>query len=328
MPMTGPATAARRWLAPLILLLAAAVPAAQADGIVTVGTDDHTGAYYRGGGGLCALVNEGRAEHRMRCRVTSTAGSAENIDALRRGEWALGFASGDIARDALQGSGAFTGDGEFGGLRVVTALNHETVTIVARDGAGIGGIRDLAGKRVNIGSAGSTQRAMMSALMAVLGWAEEDFGDTRSLSQADQVTAFCNGELDAVLFVTSHPGRGVRNALDCGGSLVPVEGAAVNRMVGGRDPYSSAAIPAGTYPGENDDIPTYSVVTLLLSSTNTPRGDIHEVTTALFDNLERFRDWHPAFADLDATAMVERTRAAGIPLHPGAEMYFRENGLW
>ena len=314
----------------LLGLLAAgllAVSPVQADSIITVGTDDHTGAYYRGGGAICALINEGRAEHRMRCRVTSTAGSTENIDALRAGRWALGFASGDIATDAASGSGVFANRSAFSGLRVVTALNHETVTIVARGDAGIDSVRDLSGQRVNIGAPGSTQRAIMGGLIDVLGWSEEDFEDSRSLTQGEQVSAFCDGELDAVLFVTSHPSRGVGDVLACGGVLVPIEGAAVNRMVGNRDPYSSAAIPAGTYSGENADIPTYSVVTLLLSSTNTSRETVYEVTRALYAGLDRFREWHPAFADLDRTGMIERTRDAGIPLHPGAEMYFEDEGL-
>lgn len=326
MPMSGRLTSICRCL-PLCALLAAGSPAALADSVITVGTDNHTGAYYRAGGGICSLVNAGRSEHRMRCRVTSTDGATANIDALRQGRWALGFASGDVARDARQGSGVFGDTGEFSGLRVVTALNHETVTVVARNGSGIDHIRDLAGQRVNIGAEDSTQRALMTGLMNTLGWGMGDFADTRGLTQGDQVNAFCDGELDAILFVTSHPSRDVRTSLDCGGSLVPVSGTAINSMISDRDTYTSAAIPGGTYPGENSDIETYSVVTLLLSSTNTARSVIHEVTAAIYDGLDEFRGWHPAFADLDITGMVERTRDSGVELHPGAELYFDDNDL-
>ncbi len=325
MPMTG-LRGLCRYLS-LGLLLFAAPLAVQADSIITVGTDDHTGAYYRGGGGICSLVNASRSEHRMRCRVTSTAGAADNIEALRRGRWELGFASNDIARDALQGSGAFSGDGDFTGLRVVTALDHETVTIVARAAAGVDGVRDLEGLRLNIGPAGSTQRAVLSGLMQVLGWAEGDFADTRSLTQTEQVDAFCNDELDAVMFVSSHPSRDVRDSLRCDGELVAIEGAAVNRMIRDRDTYSSAAIPGGIYDGVTEDVPTYSVVTLLLSATHTDQQTIYEVTRALYEGLADFRGWHAAFEELDTTSMVERTRASGIPLHPGAEAYFEDNDL-
>lgn len=326
MPTTGRLIAACRCL-PLYALLALASPAALANGVITVGTDDHTGAYYRAGGGICSLVNAGRSEHRMRCRVTSTEGATANIDALRRGRWALGFASGDVARDARQGAGVFGDSGEFSGLRVVTALNHETVTVVARNGAGIDHVRDLAGQRVNVGAADSTQRALMTGLMNTLGWGMSDFADTRTLPQGEQVEAFCDGELDAILFVTSHPSRDVRTSLDCGGSLVPVSGTAINSMINDRDTYTAAAIPGGTYTGENSDIETYSVVTLLLSSTNTARNVIYEVTAAIYEDLDAFRGWHPAFADLAIPGMVGRTRDSGIELHPGAELYFDENDL-
>lgn len=311
-----------------MLLLVAVAATAHAEGIIVVGTDDHTGVYYKGGGGLCSLINEGRSEHRMRCRVKSTAGAVDNIDAVRRGERALGFAPAGLALDAYEGSGVFSDRGRFEGLRVVTALNNETVALVVRDDAGIGGIRDLAGQRVNLGSEGSGERAMMEGLMEVLGWVPSEFADARSLSVGEQVDAFCDGELDAIVFVSGHPSRGVRDALDCGGELVPVDGAAVSRMVGNHDQYHSAAIPARTYPAVNRDVATYGVAGLLLSSTNTTRDSVYEVTRALFEHLERFREWHDSFAGMSSTAMVERTRESGIPLHPGAELYLRDNDLW
>jgi len=318
-------------LRPSLLLAAAAalaLPAgAAAEGIVTVGTDNHTGAYYHGGGGLCALINEGRSEHRMRCRVSSTDGAVDNINALRRGERALGFAPAHLALDAFHGRATFAEQGEFSGLRVVTALGHETVALVAANAADIAEVRDLAGQRVNIGAAGSTQRAMMNGLMNRMGWSAADFADSRALTAAEQVEAFCSGELDAVLFVASHPDRAVRDTLDCGGRLVPVDGPAIDSMVRGHDAFHTAAIAAGSYPGVNEDVPSYSVVALLLSSTNTERSTIFEVTRALYDNIERFRDWHRAFADLETAAMVERTRGLDTPLHPGARMYLERADL-
>lgn len=309
------------------LALLAFQSTAVAQDIIEVGTDDHTGSYYRGGGGICKLVNNGRSEHQMRCRIASSPGGVDNIDALRRGERDLGFANGELARNAIDASGVFDETPEFSGLRVVTALNHQTVTLVARGGSDVGEIRDLPNGRVNIGTEGSSQRAMMTGLMNAFGWSPQDFRDTRQLSRSDQVDAFCDGELDAVLFITSHPNRDVRDTLNCDGRLLNVSGAAINNMVGERDAYTSAAIDASDYDRVNDEITTYSVVTLLLSSTNTDRNTVYEVTSALYENLDAFRAWHPGFANLSTDTMAQRTRDSGIPLHPGTRLYFDENDL-
>jgi len=309
------------------LALLAFQPSAVAQDIIEVGTDDHTGSYYRGGGGICKLINDGRGEHQMRCRITSSPGGVANINALRRGERDLGFADGELARNAIDASGVFADTSEFSGLRIVTALNHQTVTLVARNNSDIGEIRDLRNGRVNIGAEGSSQRAMMTGLMNAFGWSPQDFRDVRQMSRTEQVDAFCAGELDAVLFIASHPNRGIQDTLNCGGTLLSVSGAAINNMIGERDAYTSAAIDASHYDGVNDEITSYSVVTLLLSSTNTDRNTIYEVTSALYDNLSAFRAWHPGFRDLSTEAMAERTRASSIPLHPGTRMYFDENDL-
>lgn len=310
-----------------LLLLALPATAALARTFVTIGTGDTSGVYYFGGGGLCELVNEGRADHQIRCRVTSTDGSLDNITALRRGERALGFAQSDLALQAYEGRGPFADDGAFSGLRVVAAMHTETVTLVASGDSGIDHVRDLPGHRVSFGETGSGPRASTHALMDALGWVPNDFADVHALSSADQASALCNGEIDAALFIVGHPNNAVRRALECGGTLVPVDGAAIDRLVRGRPYYANTVIAGGTYDGVGRDVPSYGVETLLLSSTNAARGTIREITGALLDGLDGFRGWHRAFDDLEAEAMARGAADSGIPVHPGARAAFDGRGL-
>lgn len=314
----------------VLLALVALVFSASALGarqFIAIGTGDVTGVPYHGGGAICSLVNAGRADHQIRCTIKSTAGSIENINALRRGERAFGFAQSDLALQAYRGTGAFEEQGEFGGLRVVAALHPETVTLIARDDAGIETAQDLRGKRVNLGRGDSGERATMQSLLNAMGWTRQDFAETAELGVTDQIDALCDGEIDAALLVAGHPNNAVNTTLECGAHLVPISGPAINRMVRNAPYYSATVIPGGIYPGISQEVPTYGVSSLLLSSTNTPRQTVLEVTRAMFSNVNEFRGWHRAFRDLSAERMASGTRVIDVPLHPGAEAFYREAGL-
>lgn len=310
-----------------VATLACAGNAWAARAFVTIGTGDVTSVYYQAGGGICDLVNAGRAEHQIRCTVSSSPGAVANIEALRRGERAFGFAPADIVQQAHRGTGIFAGRDPFSGLRVVLSLHAGTVTIVARDGAGIDSVDDLRGKRVGIGPEGSGQRATMSVLMDALGWTREDFALSPELGAPAQATALCEGRIDAAVFVTGHPNNAVEQALACDTRLVPVDGPAIERLVAGSNHYRESVIPGGVYAGEPGDVPTYGVTALLLSSTNTARGTVHQVLRAVLEGMDAFRGWHPALAGLQPAAMARGTVAIGAPLHPGAAMYYAEAEL-
>lgn len=318
----------RTWLlAAGVALLVTSVGALAARAFITVGTGDVTGVYYHAGGGLCALVNAGRTDHQIRCTVASSEGSVANIDALRRGERALGFAQADLAQQAYSGSGAFENAGPFDGLRTVLSLHPETVTVIAAPGSEIGSVQDLRGKRVNVGPAGSGQRASMQSLMNALGWTDNDFEAATGLPASEQVGALCGGDIDAAVLIAGHPNSSVKRALGCGATLVPVSGPAINRLVRGAPYYSTTVIPGGLYPDVSQDVPTYGVTALLLSSTNTARETVFEVTKSVVEQVGEFRGWHRALGDLEPAGMAAGTGAIDAPVHPGARMYFEDNDL-
>lgn len=294
---------------------------------IAIGTGDVTGVPYHGGGAICSMVNAGRSDHQIRCTITSTNGSIANIDALRRGERAFGFAQSDLAQQAYRGTGPFDQQGEFSGLRIVAAMHPETATLLAGSGSDIATVQDLRGKRVNLGRASSGERATMQSLLNALGWTAEDFAETTELGTTEQIDALCDGDIDAALLVSGHPNNAVNTALECDATLVPISGPAINRMVRNAPYYSTTVIPAGVYPGISEETPTYGVTSLLLSSTNTSRQTVLEVTRAMFANFEQFRGWHRAFAGLTPERMARGTRVIDVPLHPGAEAYYADAEL-
>jgi TRAP transporter TAXI family solute receptor len=318
----------RRLFAPLLATMALTLAAsAQAEQrFITIGTGGVTGVYYPTGGAICQLVNRGRKAHGIRCSVESTGGSVYNLNALRQGELDMGVAQSDWQFHAWHGSSRFETQGPDRDLRAVFSVHAEPFTVVARRDAGIATLADLKGKRVNIGNPGSGQRGTMEVVMAALGWERDDFALASELKSAEQAKALCDNKVDAIVFTVGHPNGSIKEATtSCDARLVPVSGPAIDGLVADNSYYRHATIPGGMYQGTDGDVATFGVGATFVSSARVPDEVVYQVVKAVFENLDRFRRLHPAFAHLDAKQMVKDGLSA--PLHPGAERYYREAGL-
>ncbi|NHI00572.1 MULTISPECIES: TAXI family TRAP transporter solute-binding subunit [Oceanimonas] len=308
--------------------LGAGVPAAMAveQSFITIGTGGVTGVYYPTGGAICRLVNQGRAEHGIRCSVESTGGSGYNLNSLRSGELEVGVAQSDLEYQALNGEGPFAEQGAYEDLRAVFALHGEAVTIVARKDANIKTFDDLKGKRVNIGNPGSGQRDTMEVLLKAYGWTHDDFSLVSELRPAEHGQALCDNRIDAFVYVVGHPNGSIKEATTaCEANLVSVSGEVVDKLVGDNAYYRYITIPGGEYTGSDEDVQTFGVGANLVTSATVPEAQIYQLTKAVFDNFDQFVRLHPAFGGLKKEEMVKDGLSA--PLHPGAQKYYKEAGL-
>ena len=89
-------------------------------------------------------------------------------------------------------------------------------------------------------------------------------------------------------------------------------------------PYIPATIPAGTYNGQTADVPTVAVVNFLVTHEGVSEETVYQMTKQLFENLPELEAAHKA------AASIKLEKALGgmpVPLHPGAERYYKEKGL-
>jgi TRAP transporter TAXI family solute receptor len=303
----------------------AAAPPAAANTIF-IGTAGVTGVYYPAGGAVCRLVNQHRAQSGLQCSVESTEGSAANIAGIESGDLQFGVVQSDLQYEAWRGVGRFAGQGPLADLRSVFSLHAEPFTVVALSNAGIATFQDLAGKRVNIGTPGSGQRATMEALMEVEGWTSDSFALVTELDSTAQSQALAAQTVDAIVFTVGHPSGAILEATKVAEArLVPVTGPAVDRLLAGAPYYAKAVIPGGFYRGSNSDTPTFGVRATLTTSAATSDEVVYQVVKDVFEGFDRFKALHPALSRLSKREMVQAALSA--PLHPGSERYYREAGL-
>ena len=308
-----------------LALGALSAPAATAEEFITIGTGGVTGVYYPTGGAICRLVNKDRKDHGIRCSAESTGGSVYNLKTIRAGELNFGVVQSDWQYHAYNGTSRFEEDGAFEGLRAVFSVHPEPFNVVARADAGIETFDDLKGKRVNIGNPGSGQRGTMEVLMKAKGWTKDDFELATELKSAEQSQALCDNQIDAFVFTVGHPAGSLKEATTaCDAVLVDVTGAAVDKLVEENAYYGKATVPGGMYRGTDEDTQTFGVGATFVTSTDTSEEAVYTVVKAVFENFDSFRDFHPAFANLEPETMISRSLSA--PLHAGAKKYYMEQG--
>lgn len=313
-------------VAALAMSAGGAAGSAQAadESFVTIGTGGQTGVYYVVGQSICRLVNRGAAQHGIKCTAPSTGGSIDNINAIKNGDRQMGVAQSDWQFHAYNGSAKFEGD-KYEKLRAVFSVHGEPFTVVARGDASIKTFEDLKGKRVNIGNPGSGQRATMDVVLNAMGWSVDDFALASELKSAEQAGALGDNKIDAMVFTVGHPAGSIQEATTTTeANIVAVDNAAIAKLVADNPYYAKATIPGGMYKGTDSDVATFGVKATFVSSSDVPEETIYQVVKAVFDNFDRFKKLHPAFADLKEEDMIKGGLSA--PLHDGAVKYYKERG--
>lgn len=307
-------------------LLACAFPWAQGHGEeIIIGTGSEAGVYYQVGRAICRLVNK-RAQG-VTCKAIPTPGSLHNLGNVRDGALDFGLAQSDWHYHAVHGTGPVEFmTGSFDELRAVFSVHNEAFTLVVRRDAGIRGLADLPGRRVNIGNPGSGHRATMEVVMQAMGWEKDDFALAAELNAAEQSLALCHDRIQAMVYTVGHPNPSVAKAIGlCDATLATVSGPVIDKLVADNPYYAYTTIPGGMYDGTLDPVTTFGVLATLVTSSNVEPRLVGEVVAAVFDDLAAFKRMHAAFGVLEPAGMTRDGLSA--PLHDAARDYYERNGI-
>nr|WP_232455114.1 TAXI family TRAP transporter solute-binding subunit [Oceanisphaera avium] len=291
---------------------------------VTIGTGGQTGVYYTAGQSVCRFLNRGASDHNIKCNAPSSAGSVSNIVALQNKDYDFGFIQSDHQYKAIEGQAPFDKK-PVKNLRAVFSLQSEILTVVVRNDSKINEFEDLKGKRVNIGVPGSGSRDTFDEVMQANGWDKNTFSLAAELKPAEMAAALGDNNLDAITYVVGHPSGAIQEALTTADAkLIPVTGDGIDKLLETATYFTQANIPGGLYPGVDKPIPSIGGKAILATTEETDPEVVYQLVKSVFDNLERFKRLHPAFAELKAEDMI----SAGItaPLHEGAKRYYQEKG--
>ncbi|KGF70110.1 immunogenic protein [Hoeflea sp. BAL378] len=318
------------------LIVGASGLQAQEMNFFSIGTGGTGGTYFPLGGAIANAISNppgSRAcDEGGSCGVPglvaiaqSSRGSVANVNGIKSGILSSGFSQSDVAYWAYSGTGTFEGQEPMQELRAIAALYPEHIHLVASKESGITSVADLKGKRVSLDEPGSGTYVDAQLILKAFGLTEEDI-TVENLKPGPASDAIRNGQLDALFFVGGYPtGTLVELASSAEVVLVPISGPEVDAMIEEYSFFSKDPIPDGVYQGVAG-AETVAVGAQWLTSANQKDDLIYEITKALWNDSTR--------ALLDAGHAKGKTvtketalDGIGIPLHPGAEKFYREAGL-
>ena len=310
----------------LVALLVAAsaltTPVAQAaDTFVNVLTGGTSGVYYPLGVALANVI--GKAMPSLKTSVQATKASVENLNLLQAGRGEIAFTLGDSLSDAWKGNEEAGFKTPLKKLRGIAAIYPNYIQIVARADSGIKTLADLKGKNISVGAPKSGTELNARAIFTAAGMTYKDFAKVEYLPFGESVELMKNRQLDATL---QSAGLGVSALRDLATSVdivvVTIPADVIKKT---NDPaYLPATIPANTYRGQTTDVQAAAVQNFLVTHEGVSNDTVYGMTKALWTNLDQLIAAHSA-----AKAIDLKNALAGmpIPLHPGAQKYYKEVGV-
>lgn len=326
------------WVVAAALALWAGNATAQAADVTffRIGTGSTGGTYFPIGGlianGISHPPGSRPCEEGGSCGVPglvavaqSTQGSVDNVAGIASGALESGLAQADIAFWAYKGEGPYAKSGPIEDLRAIANLYPESIHIVVRRDAGIETIKDLRGKRVGLGAEESGTRVDAGIVLAAYGLSERNIRGVL-VGPAQGADLLRAGELDAFFFVAGAPTNAITDlsenvAID----LLSIGDEMAEKIIADFPFFARGEIRAGVYDGVGR-VATLDVGAQWLTRADMDPELVYGLTRAL---------WHPSTQRLLARGHPEAANitletaldGVAIPLHPGAERYYREVGL-
>src|SRR5689334_8488908 len=299
----------------------AAAPYAAAADFVNVLTGGTSGVYYPLGVALGNAI--GKTIPGVKTSVQATKASVENLNLLQAGRGEIAFTLGDSLSDAWKGNAEAGFKQPLKKLRGIAAIYPNYIQIVARADSGINTLADLKGKKISVGAPKSGTELNARAVLHAAGIEYKDFAKVEYLPFGESVELMKNRQIDVTL---QSAGLGVSALRDLATSVdivvVPIPTDVVKKT---NDPaYLPATIPANTYRGQTTDAPSAAVQNYLVTHEGVSDDVVYGMTKALWTNLDALVAAHSAAKAIDPKRALE---GMPVPLHPGAEKYYKEAGL-
>jgi len=258
-------------------------------------------------------------------KAQSSAGSVENLRKVNGGKMHMGVVySGHVY---LGRNGQLKNDDKkYEDVLAVSYLYGAPAQLVVRADSGIKSTKDLAGKKVGVGNAGSGAFANCELFFTHLGvW---DQIERNAMGYNDAAAAFGNNQLDAFWLFTAFPSGAVIMAAQTNDiALVDLGKDAEESGFYDKYPYfSKLAVPAGTYKGVDVETPSFQDSALWVANAEVPEDVVYKLLSTIYtdEGLAHMLGQKKTFKEMSI-----KTGANGIvtPFHPGAAKFWKEKGI-
>jgi len=286
---------------------------------IKMATGGTTGTYYAYGGVISQMI--GGKMSNVTFDVQSSGASKANIYLVSDGEVDMALVQNDVMAYAHNGTDLFDGE-VIDNFSAMAGLYAEVCQVIST--TDITDISDLKGKRVSVGDAGSGVEFNTRQILAAYGISFDDV-IVQHLSFADSATAFKDGKIDAFFCTAGAPTTAIVELTTTQKiNILSIDDEHADALISAYPFYTKFSIPGGSYSGISEDVQTVAVTATFIVSNDLSEDIVYEMTKNIFENAEEISVAHAKGTELDPAYAVA---GISIPIHPGAEKYFKEIGV-
>jgi len=290
--------------------------------LVTIASGWVVGVYFPLAGALSRIAHEKLPD--IKITVESSGASVANAKLIGSGDADMAILQNDIAFYALKGVKPMF-DKAIPNMRGMTSLYPEHCQIQARKDAKISSPKDLKGKRVCVGPLGSGTEQNAIQILEAYGLTFGDLSRVERLTATESADYLKDGRIDAAFYTVGVGASGLVDvAMMIDTMIVPVDSAHADLLIKKYPFYSKVNVPKGVYKGVDQDVPTVAVLAILVTRAELEEDIVYRITKVMFENI---KDIERAHAKGKEVRLETATVGMPIPLHPGAEKYFKEVGV-
>lgn len=285
---------------------------------LSISTGSQGGAYFVWGSGLASLIGERLG---VSASVEVTGGPVQNVALVETGETLLGFTTMGPGQEAMAGESELMLGMQAGNLRALFPMYQTPLQAVALSGSGIESIEDLDGKRVNLGPASGTSATYWQRYFD-----NQDIDVRASFAGAsDGAGQLADGLIDAFVYAAGLPTSAFSElAIQNDVTFLPLSDDNIAAFTEAVPSMQSFTIPAGTYKGQDEDVPTVAMWNFAIAHQDLPESLGYEITKMVLENNERMVQIHASAVE---TLAEKWDTNDFMPFHPGAVRYYEEIGI-
>ena len=291
---------------------------------INIATATTGGVYYPLGNAMAQLFNQKITG--IKASAGATAGTPQNVLLMQKKEAEVAFAQNGVAYYAYNGMEMFK-DKPTKFLRGITNLYPNVMHIVVAASSNIKSIQDFEGKKFVPGAIGSATEINSKEILGLYGLDYKDKKNVKGeyLGYSEAAEALKDGRVDGILIAGGLPTSAV---LDAASSLkiriLSLEPDMIAKLKQTMPWYYEITIPKGTYIGQTEDVHTVAVANLLICREDLSNDLVYNMTKTLHDNQKDLVAAHSAAKDMK---LQDALKGMTVPLHPGAEKYYKEKGI-
>lgn len=303
------------WTMSVTPLLAASTPK-----FLTIGTAASGGAYYPIGIAMADIIT-----NKLKIQATAqiTGGAIENNSLIQNKGVDIAISQGVMSYNAVNGLPPYKQKlTDVAGL--FNGLSKGVFQLVVNKSSPIKSIRDLKGKKVALGPAGGGAITTFLEVFTSYGFTEKDFQPVY-LSYEQAGDSLVDGNLDAILVQAAIPTPAITQQIASNKPVrfIEIDEEMMKKLLAKYSYYAKITIPKEMYKTDTP-VNTFYISNMVVVSKALSADLVYQITKAFFENIDTIRNSHPSVKGLTIESAVE---GLPVPLHPGAERYFKEKGL-